>query len=619
MRRLSWALPLWLAASLAFGQATTTIEVVEFYHEGLDHYFITAEPVEITNLDTGVLKGWTRTGQKFVAVSPGSQAPGAQGVCRFYGKPERGLDSHFYPATLAECVAVREKFADSWLFESDNVFKLYFPDQNTGVCPGSMVPVYRAMNNRADVNHRYTTDRSLHLSMVAKGYIEEGFGGHGKPIVAMCAVSASNPVGAGLPSVPLPPVPGVPVPECTLTADNLYPKIGTTVTLTASCTNSATRYVWSETSCSTATGSSCTLTGSAIGFKNYTVKGGNAGGDGVAVGVLVQWQPATVTGPPPAPTPTLPSCTILSSTPTPVINNDLVLTASCTGSPTTYTWTGCPSPTGRTCTTKESTTGTKTYTVTATNAVGTSSPTSMTANWLAVAPPVGVNCTITANPFSPVIGTSLTLTASCFGNPTTFVWESCTSTTSTCLPTPQTRRGSIEYVLTASAGPANVHRTSVFVTWQDPPLPPAPAPTGCDIVDYPTFSVPRLAGLFMTVPNVAVKFRTPNYATTRLGKATSSEFIGEQRTRQTTISDLPCDFGQTHAPRAGSLISFGPGAVNFVAPATSTLNWFTVGTTQNGMVRLEPNTVYYYNLRGVPWDPADAREQFSVGIDLPLP
>jgi len=603
MRRLMWALPLWLAASLAFGQTTTT-EVVEFYHEGLDHYFITAAPVEITNLDTGVLKGWTRTGQKFVAVNPGSQVPGAMGVCRFYGKPERGLDSHFYPATQEECAAVREKFPDSWLFESDNVFKLYLPDQNTGVCPGSTVAVYRAMNNRADVNHRYTTDRNLHLSMVAKGYIEEGFGGNGKPVVAMCALSASNPVGAGLPIVP---VPGVPVPVCTIAADNSFPKVGGSVTLTASCTNSPTKYVWSEASCSTATGNSCTATGAAIGYKNYTVKGSNAGGDGLAVGVLVQWQPATVTGPPPPAAPTVPSCTIISNTPTPVIATNLVMTASCTGSPTAYSWTGCPGATGRTCTTSEAAEGPKTYTVTATNAVGNSSPTSMTASWVKVAPPVGVNCTLFANPVSPVVGASLTLTATCVGNPTTFVWESCTSTTSTCTPPTQTLRGSTVYALTASNGSGSSHRPTLPVTWQDPPPPPAPTPTGCQIENYPTVPVPLLAGLFMKSPDVAVKFKTPNYVSSGLGKASSVEYIGEQRYRQASISDQPCDF------------SFSPGTGNLNGPGTTTNNWFTVGRTQKGIVRLEPDTVYYYNLRGVPWEPADAREQFAVNIGQPLP
>ena len=38
------------------------VPVVEFYNADLDHYFITANPAEAAALDSGVLKGWTRTG-----------------------------------------------------------------------------------------------------------------------------------------------------------------------------------------------------------------------------------------------------------------------------------------------------------------------------------------------------------------------------------------------------------------------------------------------------------------------------------------------------------------------------------------------------------------------------
>ncbi len=598
MRRLMWALPLWLAASLAFGQTTTT-EVVEFYHEGLDHYFITAEPVEIGYLDTGVVKGWARTGQKFVAGSPSSQLPGAEGICRFYGKPERGLDSHFYPATLAECVATREKYhPDTWLFESDNVFKLYLPDQNTGVCPATTTPVYRAWNNRPDVNHRYTTDRSLHLSMVAKGYKEEGFGGNGKPVVAMCALSASNPVAAG-----------VPVPECTIAADNTFPRVGGSVTLTASCSNNPTKYVWSDALCASA-GSSCRLTGAEVGYKNYTVKGGNAGGDGMAVGVLVQWQASTVL-PPPSTTPTAPSCTIIANTSTPVIETELVLSASCTGSPTSYTWVGCPAPAGRSCRTIETVEGRKSYTVTATNTAGTSSPTTMTASWVRVAPPVGVNCTLFADPVSPVVGTPLRLTASCTGNPTTFVWSApvCTGNSPTCTPTPQGRPGADEYVLTASNASGS-HTATVRVLWQDPPLPPAPAPTGCQIVRFPTtfttsLKFGRMIGLLMRTEEMAVEFTTPNYTSTVRGQLNSFEYFGAPQYKTGAISNKPCDF------------SFGAGKTNLDGPAGTNNNYFFLGKDHPKYVTLEPNQTYYYNLKSFGWTPETAEQQFAVEIYMP--
>jgi hypothetical protein len=45
---------------------------------------------------------------------------------------------------------------------------------------------YRVFDNRADANHRYTTDRSVRDAMVAKGWIAEG---DGPDAVVMCAPS----------------------------------------------------------------------------------------------------------------------------------------------------------------------------------------------------------------------------------------------------------------------------------------------------------------------------------------------------------------------------------------------------------------------------------------------
>jgi hypothetical protein len=44
--------------------------------------------------------------------------------------------------------------------------------------------VYRVFSNRADANHRYTTDRATRERMVAAGWIAEG---DGPDAVAMCA------------------------------------------------------------------------------------------------------------------------------------------------------------------------------------------------------------------------------------------------------------------------------------------------------------------------------------------------------------------------------------------------------------------------------------------------
>jgi hypothetical protein len=169
----------------------TIVRVEEFHHRGLGHYFITADAAEKQLLDTGVHPGWERTGESFKAYAAGSPAAGSIGpVCRYYGKPDRGLDSHFYSAygradDPPECVAVFVKFRSDWMLESDNVFQVDTPDAKTGACPSATVPVYRLWNQRRDSNHRYTTSVVIKAQMIASGYVAEGYGPDG---VVMCAV-----------------------------------------------------------------------------------------------------------------------------------------------------------------------------------------------------------------------------------------------------------------------------------------------------------------------------------------------------------------------------------------------------------------------------------------------
>ena len=156
-----------------------TVEVVEFYHQGFDHYFITWGTAEIAALDAGtVIKGWTRTGHKFKAfVVPQANT---QDVCRFYIPPELG-DSHFFGRGATECADTKVKFP-ALVEEDPKYMQMVLPA--AGVCPAGFIAIYRVFSGRVDANHRYMIDRALRDLMVAAGWVAEG---DGPDLVVMCA------------------------------------------------------------------------------------------------------------------------------------------------------------------------------------------------------------------------------------------------------------------------------------------------------------------------------------------------------------------------------------------------------------------------------------------------
>ena len=110
---------------------------VEYYNAKINHFFITAYPEEAAALDAGTnVKGWTRTGGQFTVFT--EPAEGLQAVCRFFGTPNVGPNSHFYTADAAECAKV--KTYPAWTFEG---IAFYIPMPSNGNCGGEW-PVYRS-------------------------------------------------------------------------------------------------------------------------------------------------------------------------------------------------------------------------------------------------------------------------------------------------------------------------------------------------------------------------------------------------------------------------------------------------------------------------------------------
>lgn len=156
----------------------TPVSAFEFYNASLDHYFITYVVDEIAKLDNGTFKGWARTGQSFKVFATTQSATSA--VCRIYIPPGKG-DGHFFGRDKNECDGTISK-NPTFILESASFFFLYPP--TLGNCGAGQVPVYRVFSNRADANHRYTTDRATRDVMVTRGWIAEG---DGADIVVMCA------------------------------------------------------------------------------------------------------------------------------------------------------------------------------------------------------------------------------------------------------------------------------------------------------------------------------------------------------------------------------------------------------------------------------------------------
>jgi len=161
--------------------------VVEYYDAPRDHYFQTAIQAEIDILDSGVISGWSRTGESFQAYQPGvagSVSPVVVPVCRYYGRPEFQLDTHFFSAFRFECDAILRLWPSQWIEETSEAFGATVPFESDGSCRPGTVPVYRLFNGKTDVNHRYTTSLTLRSEMVESGWISEGLGPLG---VGMCA------------------------------------------------------------------------------------------------------------------------------------------------------------------------------------------------------------------------------------------------------------------------------------------------------------------------------------------------------------------------------------------------------------------------------------------------
>lgn len=150
--------------------ATAARTAVEFYHAGLNEYFVTADAPEVAALVAGVPAGWVKTGYAF-PVDEGSLA-GALPVCRFFSAAFAPRSSHFYTPYANECEGL--KAGSVWTYESI-AFHLALPGSD-GACREGQTAIYRLYNNGVSgaPNHRYTSAPNVLARMQALGWTVEG-------------------------------------------------------------------------------------------------------------------------------------------------------------------------------------------------------------------------------------------------------------------------------------------------------------------------------------------------------------------------------------------------------------------------------------------------------------
>lgn len=153
--------------------ASATIPVIEFHNARDGQYFLTADPNEAALLDGGGLgPGWSRTGVSFAAFARDATDARAVPVCRFFGTPGVGPNSHFYTAYASECDAVRKDL--HWI-EEGVTFRAMLP--HAGRCADGDATVLRLWNPGTSVTetrHRYVVDASIAAAMQAAGWVLEG-------------------------------------------------------------------------------------------------------------------------------------------------------------------------------------------------------------------------------------------------------------------------------------------------------------------------------------------------------------------------------------------------------------------------------------------------------------
>ena len=187
-------------------------------------------------------------------------------------------------------------------------------------------------------------------------------------------------------------------------------------------------------------------------------------------------------------------------------------------------------------------------------------------------------CNLVPSTVSPVIGGTLTLTANCTQNPTTYTWTNCSSTTSTCQVSSQTA-GAAPYGVTAANATGTSPAATVAVTWVSPNS--VTPPTGCIITPNPV-SLGVGGGLVSLTVNCGGGSAPTSYTWSGggLGNGTNQASLNIGVTTQFSVTATN-SAGSDTSPTITVPVSTGTGgggtiscaAEGFASTRTVPLNW----------------------------------------------
>jgi hypothetical protein len=200
------------------------------------------------------------------------------------------------------------------------------------------------------------------------------------------------------------------------------------------------------------------------------------------------------------------------------------------------------------------------------------------------------------------VGQSVTLSASCSGSPTSYVWTNCSSTSSTCVTTAAAAGAATYYVAGVNAYGKGDPPAGVVVTWQaaggggggggggGPSFCGSYNNVNLGSIGWGDFNSIKtsLQGGFagdgvwviaFTVPTSPSSYETP-------GSAVVGEYAGPTSFRQITLSNSPCDFRAPDPSGTNGPFTWGNGT-------SASVTW-NVGAPP---VSLVPGGTYYVSIR----------------------